>query len=88
MSGPSVSQALRNRFESIRQTEIERLNKKLRGLSDVDRLSLEAITSQIVLAIASVPERALTDDATQPALDALVRLFALDIDTPTPSVTL
>ena len=82
MSGTIVSQALRDRFESIRQTEIERLNKKLRGLSDIDRLSLEAITSEIVLAIASVPERALTADASQPALEALVRLFALDVDAP------
>ena len=80
MSGTTVSQALRDRFESIRQTEIGRLNKKLRGLSDVDRLSLEAITTEIVLAIASVPERALTDDAPQPALEALIRLFALEID--------
>jgi len=81
MSGTTVSQALRDRFESIRQTEIGRLNKKLRGLSDVDRLSLEAITTEIVLAIANVPDRALTDDAPQPALEALVRLFALEIDT-------
>jgi hypothetical protein len=80
MSGMTVSQALRDRFESIRQTEIGRLDKKLRGLSDVDRLSLEAITTEIVLAIASVPERALTDDVPQPALEALIRLFALEID--------
>ena len=79
MSGSIVSQALRHRFETIRQNEIERLNKKLRGLSDIDRGHLEAITSEIVLAIASVPERALTDDAPQPALEALVHLFALDV---------
>ena len=88
MSGSTVSQALRDRFESIRQTEIERLNKKLRGLSDVDRRSLEAITSEIVLAIASVPEQALTDDAPRTALEALVRLFALDVDSPTVSTGL
>jgi glutamyl-tRNA reductase len=88
MSGSAVTQALRDRFETIRQTEIERLNKKLRGLSDVDRRSLEAITSEIVLAIASVPERALTDDAPQPALDALVRLFALDVKAAHTIVTL
>jgi glutamyl-tRNA reductase len=79
MSGSTVSQALRHRFETIRQTEIERLNKKLRGLSDVDRRHLEAITSEIVLAIASVPERVLTNDVPQPALEALVRVFALDV---------
>jgi glutamyl-tRNA reductase len=78
MSGPTVSQALCDRFESIRQHEIERLKKKLRGLSDDERHSLESITSDIVRAIATVPLRALEDDAPQPALDALVRLFALD----------
>jgi glutamyl-tRNA reductase len=88
MSGSTVSQALRDRFESIRQTEIERLNKKLRGLSDMDRRSLEAITSEIVLAIASVPERALTDQAPHTALEALVRLFALDVDSPSVSAGL
>ena len=79
MSGSTVSQALRDRFETIRQSEIERLNKKLRGLSDTDRRSLEAITSEIVLAIANVPHQALSADAPQPALEALVHLFALDI---------
>jgi glutamyl-tRNA reductase len=78
MSGPTVSQALCDRFESIRQREIERLKKKLRGLSDDDRQSLETITCAIVRAIASVPQRALEDGAPQPALDAVVRLFALD----------
>jgi len=78
MNGLTVSQALRHRFDSIRQTEIERLSKKLRGLSAADRQSLESITADIIRAIASVPERALAEHAPQPALDALVRLFALD----------
>jgi glutamyl-tRNA reductase len=82
MSGPTVSQALRDRFESIRQTEIGRLDKKLRGLSDVDRRSLEAITTHIVRAIVSIPERALAEDAPRPALEALVQLFALDTEPP------
>ena len=80
MSGITVTRALRNRFESIRQTEIVRLHKKLRGLSDADRRSLDAITTEIIHAIASVPEQALGVDAPQPALEALIRLFALDAD--------
>jgi glutamyl-tRNA reductase len=84
MSGPIVGQALRDRFESIRQMEIARLDKKLRGFSDVDRRSLEAITSEIVRAIVSGPERALAADAEAPTLEALVRLFALDIAPPAP----
>ena len=77
MDGPVLRQALLDRFEAIRQTELERLNKKLRGLSDEDRRSVEAITCEIVQAIAGVPADALRDDPPQPALDALVRLFAL-----------
>ena len=78
MIGPSVSRALRNRFESIRQAELERLNKKLRGLTDEDRRSVDAITSEVVHAIASLPERALVAGAPPSAVDALVRLFALE----------
>jgi hypothetical protein len=74
----TVSQALRKRFERIRRAEIERLNRKLRGLSDANRRSLETITREIVQAICRVPERALAEDANEPALEALVRLFAVD----------
>lgn len=80
MSGTSVRRALRNRFDSIRQTEIERLNKKLRGLSDAERRAAEAIIHQVVHAIASVPEQALSDDTPAPALRAVVDLFDLHSD--------
>ncbi|HZT75907.1 MAG TPA: hypothetical protein VFA27_04565 [Vicinamibacterales bacterium] len=78
MSGGMVGQALRDRFESIRQAEVERLEKKLRGLSDDDRRVVEAITAEVVQAIAGVPVRALADELPEPALDAVVRLFALE----------
>lgn len=77
MSGLIVSRALRNRFETIRRAEIERLTKKLRGLTDDERRSVEAITAAVIQAIASLPERELAGDRSQPAADALVRLFAL-----------
>ncbi len=78
MSGRGVSEALRDRFETIRQSEVERLEKKLRRLSDDDRRVVEAITAEVVQAIAGAPARALADEASRPALDAVVRLFALD----------
>ena len=78
MSGSTVSRALRKRFDSIRQAEIARLDKKLRGLTDDERRSVEAITAEIVEAIACVPERALAAESPQPALAALVHLFALE----------
>jgi glutamyl-tRNA reductase len=77
MSGPTVSVALRHRFDAIRRAEIERLDKKLRGLSDDDRRSIEIITADVIRAIACVPERALHEGTTEPALDAVVKLFAL-----------
>ena len=77
MSGPTVSRALHERFESIRRAEFERLNKKLRGLTDQERRSVDAITADIIRALARAPERALAGDASQPAVDALIRLFAL-----------
>jgi glutamyl-tRNAGlu reductase-like protein len=80
MSGTTVGRALRNRFDAIRKTEIERLNKKLRGLSDAERQSAEAIIHQVVRAIASVPEQALSEDTPAPALRALVHLFDLHND--------
>jgi glutamyl-tRNA reductase len=77
MSGDVVSQALQDRFESIRQAEIERLEKKFRGLSDDDRRVVEAITAEVVQAIADVPARILDEDVPEPALEAVVRLFEL-----------
>lgn len=77
MSGPTVSAALRHRFDAIRRAEVERLGKKLRGLSEGDRHSVEAITADIIHAIARVPERALHENAPTPAVEAVVRLFDL-----------
>jgi glutamyl-tRNA reductase len=76
MSGPIVS-ALRERFEAIRRAEIERLTKKLRGLTGDERRSVDAITVDVIHAIASLPERALAGDVSRPAAEALVRLFSL-----------
>jgi glutamyl-tRNA reductase len=78
MSGTRVSQALQNRFEAIRRAELQRLKKKLGGLSDEDRRSVEAITADVIHAIASVPVRALADDSRRPALEAVIRLFELE----------
>jgi glutamyl-tRNA reductase len=77
MSGPKVSQALHDRFEAIRRAELERLKKKLGSLTDEDRRHVESITADIIHAIARVPANALSN-AQPPALEALVRLFALE----------
>jgi glutamyl-tRNA reductase len=80
MSGLTVGRALRKHFDAVRRAEIARLDKKLRGLSDDERRSVEAITADVIEAIACVPARALAADSQQPALAAIVRLFALEQD--------
>jgi len=77
MSGPTVRQSLRDRFDAIRAAELQRLDKKLRGLTDADRRSVEAIAADVVVAIARAPEDELGADASPATLEALVRLFAL-----------
>lgn len=77
MSGPCASRALRERFETIRRAEIERLTKKLKGLSDDERRSVEAITVDMIHALVRVPERVLAAESSEPAAQALVRLFEL-----------
>ncbi len=77
MSGPGLSRALHDRFELIRRSEIERLSRKLRGLTADEREVVDAVTADIVRAIARMPERILAGDAPKPAVDALVQLFGL-----------
>jgi hypothetical protein len=85
MSGPKVSRALGARFEAIRRAEIERLSrKKLRGMSDAEREVVDAVTEDIIRAIARIPERVLfserlaTPAGERPAdIAALVQLFNL-----------
>jgi hypothetical protein len=77
MNGPTVSLAMRERFESIRRAELERLSrKKLRGLTHDQRVSVDRVTAEITRAIVSIAERGLSE-ASQPAVDAVARLFAL-----------
>jgi glutamyl-tRNA reductase len=80
MSGTTVGRALRNRFQSIRRSEVERLNRKLRGLTEAERESAEAIIADVVDAIACIPERTLSDRTPTEALEALVHLFDLRSD--------
>jgi hypothetical protein len=78
MSGPTVSQVLHDRFDAIRRAELERLKKKLDGLTDADRQFVHQITADVVDALARGPKRALAEDSPSIAIEALVRLFALE----------
>ena len=84
MSGLMVSRALHARFETIRQSELARLDKKLRALSDEERRSVEAITAEVIHAIACVPEQTIDDDTPPRALEALIELFGLSRESAVP----
>jgi glutamyl-tRNA reductase len=78
MSGSRASQALHDRFDAIRRAELERLKKKLAGLTDADREFVHQVTTDVVDALARGPEKALADGSSSTAVEALVRLFALE----------
>jgi glutamyl-tRNA reductase len=76
--------ALRQRFESIRKSELERLDPKLAGLSPEARERVDEVTRLILEKLLLHPTEQLknADDAqtvTQYA-EALTRLFALEND--------
>ena len=79
MSGPTVGRALHDRFDAIRRAELERLQRKLAGLTAADRQFVHEITSEVVNALARGPEQALAGEASPIAVDVLVRLFALEV---------
>ena len=75
MSGEMAAQALHEHFETIRRSELSRLHKKVAALSAADRAELEAITEEVVNAIARHPARALAEDESPLLVRAVVDLF-------------
>ena len=78
MSGLTASQALRDRFHAIRCTELERLKKKLDGLTEADRTFVHQTAQDLVNALARGPEGVLAQNPPAIAIEAVVRLFALE----------
>jgi glutamyl-tRNA reductase len=78
MSGSTASEALHARFDAIRRAELERLKKKLAGLTEADRAFVHQVTTDVVDALARGPERVLAEDSPSVAVEALVRLFGLE----------
>jgi Glutamyl-tRNAGlu reductase, dimerisation domain len=79
MSGTRVSQALHERFQEVQRAETDRLKRKLGGLSETDRQCAEVIIAEVIAAIAVASSRRLARDAPPAALEAIVRLFGLDV---------
>ncbi len=74
--------SLNERLESIRQGELDRYDAKLRGLSEEQRSTVEALTRSIVNKIAHRPIREAKRSASDPrattSIDDFRRIFGLD----------
>lgn len=79
MSGTIVGPALERRFEEVRGSEIDRLRRKLVGLSPEERESAEAIIADVIGALVRVPAAVLASAQHLPTLEAVVHLFGLDL---------
>jgi hypothetical protein len=86
MNGTEVGRALVNRFEAVEHEEIVRLRRKLGIFNDEDRRSLEVMIADVVSAMAGILAGALGDECHPKALEAVVRVFNLEMshDLPPP----
>ena len=75
MSGATAARALRERFDEIRRAELARLHKKTAGLTDAQRADIEAITAEVVQALAQGPAHALEHEGGAALIQATVHLF-------------
>ncbi|MGC4084328.1 MAG: hypothetical protein QM736_20010 [Vicinamibacterales bacterium] len=77
-----VRDALQERFDAVCREELDRLRRKLAGLSDDDRASAETVIAHVIGALAKPAERLIDDPPHPAAIDAIVQLFALDASSP------
>jgi hypothetical protein len=75
MNGETAARVLADHFEAVRRSELARLRKKLVSLRAEDRAAVEAMTAQVVRALAPTPARALTCDDSPLLVRTLVDLF-------------
>lgn len=80
--------ALRQRFETIRRSELERLASKLAGLTPEARSRVDEVTRLLVEKLLITPTEQLKSipdpERVRSCADALTLLFALDADDPPP----
>jgi len=78
MSGGMVADALQEHFDAVCREELERLRRKLVGLSDIERESAESVIAGVIGALSREPSQMLAGEPPHPAaIDAIVQLFAL-----------
>jgi glutamyl-tRNAGlu reductase-like protein len=84
MSGTIVGRALERYFDQVRRKELDRLTRKLAGLSPSDRAAAEAVIADVIRGVGRVPAIALAGAPHDETLEAIVHLFRLDVN---PSAT-
>lgn len=72
-----VTQALRDRFESVARAELQRLKKKTAALSDEERAQLEAISVHVAQALAAQFEPGIEGPGGDRLEDVVSHIFAL-----------
>ena len=77
MSGGMIRDALQEHFDAVCREEIERLRRKLVGLTDTERESAETIIADVISALTREPSQVLVNAPHPDTLDAVVQLFAL-----------
>ena len=75
MSGEMAARALHEHFDNIRRSELTRLRKKVSALTASERAEVDAITAEVIAAIARHPAEALTTDGSPVLVQTIVDLF-------------
>lgn len=80
MSGGMVRDALQERFDAVCREELDRLRRKLVGLTDAERACAETVIADVIGALARTSVQRLADEnPPHPAtIDAIVHLFGLE----------
>ncbi len=73
----TLAQALHVRFEEVSRAELQRLRKKTASLSAAQREQVDAITVQVVQAIAARASEALRADEGRRLAPVLAHLFRI-----------
>jgi len=73
-----VGRALRERFETVCRSELQRLRRKTAGLSDADRVQVDSLALEIAQGLASRLDAALDTRGTAALAPAVMHLFAVE----------
>jgi hypothetical protein len=72
-----VGQALRERFESVCRTELQRLRKKTASLTDVERAQVDALALEVTRSLAVTLDAAVASPGRTGIGPVVMQLFAV-----------